>query len=116
MDKGLELPVPGTSRVLHFATRHRASEDGDFSPTKRRRWRTYICGALVGIAFVGLYVHSSRDNTAEQTVGVFPEVEHLEEEARTGPERTLAADGTFLADLGSVANEAYHLGPTNADE
>lgn len=73
-------------------------------------------GALVGIAFVGLYVHSSRDNTAEQTVGVLPQVEHLGEEAGTRPGGTLAADGTFLADLGTAADEAYHLGPTNPDE
>ena len=114
-EKGLELAVPGTAHALHVSIRRKSFEDGNFAPSKRRRWTPYIVTALICTACVGLYVHSRAGRAGDRTIEVLvPEVEQVEEQGSS--RGTLVADGTFLADLGPAADEAYHLGPVDPDE
>lgn len=106
-EKSLELSIPGTSRALALSMRRKSSDPGDLSSRRRSRW-TYVVGALLGVALVGLYVH-----TRSGKAPVRLEVEHLEEASE---EERVLPDGTFLADLGPEADEAYHLGPTIPEE
>jgi hypothetical protein len=114
-DKSLELPIPGTSRALNLSMKRKSSDAGDMSSKRRSKW-TYAVVGLLGMVVLGLYMHSRNEAVrldVEQSSAVLVgELDGAGEPARG----RVAQDGSFLADLGPVAEEAYNLGPTTPDE
>lgn len=112
-DKSLELPIPGTSRALNLSMKRKTSNAGDISLKRRGKW-TYAVVGLMGLMAVGLYMHSRSGAVhldVDESAG-----ELAEKKAGEPVGGRVAQDGSFLADLGPVAEEAYNLGPTTPDE
>lgn len=110
VDKNIELSIPGTSRVVTLAFTRKSSLGGDSlaSSGKRNRKLRYALGGLLGIVVIGLYVYYHRTEIRRP------------EDSRTAQEELVggryAEDGSYLADLGSLAEDVYNLGPTEPEQ
>lgn len=109
-DKNIELALPGTARTVNLALTRKSSATHDtFSSSgKHKRRLRFGLGGLVGIIVVGLYVYYSH-----LSVRSLRTAHSAQEDASDGH---YAEDGSFLAELGPAAENAYNLGVTDSEQ
>lgn len=109
-DKNIELALPGMARTVNLDLPRKRSTTYDtflFSGKHHRKLR-FGLGGLVGIIVVGLYVYYNQPSVRSLRTA------HLVQgDASDGH---YAEDGSFLAELGPAAENAYNLGVTDPEQ
>jgi hypothetical protein len=109
-DKNIELVIPGTSRTLSLALTRKASDSHNSisSPRKSNRKLRYALGGLTGLLVFGLYAYYHT-----RAVRPLRTASPLREDPKGGH---FAEDGSFLANLGPSAENAFNLGVTDPEQ